>query len=135
MLAFQCLCLLDAQGDEALPMLGPFLDEHAPDEETGRRAEKLARAVWSERRALDEKLAAAAKNWSVARMQIVDRSTLRLGAYEILLDEKVPPAVAINEAIEIAKDFGGEESPAFVNGILDGLRQAASSDQSSESSN
>jgi N utilization substance protein B len=124
-------------------MLGRFLDEHAPDEETERRADKLARAVWSQRGALDEKLAAAAKNWSVARMQIVDRSTLRLGAYEILLDEKVPPAVAINEAVEIAKDFGGEESPAFINGILDGLRQAAdaaadttaSSEQNSQSSN
>ena len=124
-------------------MLGRFLDEHAPDLETGQRADKLARAVWSQRSALDEKLAAAAKNWSVARMKTVDRSTLRLGAYEILLDEKVPPAVAINEAVEIAKDFGGEESPAFINGILDGLRQAAeaaadptaSSDESSEPGN
>ena len=124
-LAFQCLCLLDAQGDEALPLLGRFLDEHAPDGETVVRADGLARAVWAEHRALDEELAVAARNWAVTRMQAVDRSILRLGAFEILRDENVPAAVAINEAVEIAKDFGGAESPGFINGILDGLKQTA----------
>ena len=124
-LVFQCLCLLDAQGDDALPMLRRFLDEHAPDADTAARAEELARRVWRERNALDQKVAAAAERWSVARMQIVDRGILRLGAYEILCDDLVPAAVAINEAVEIAKEFAGADSPGFINGILDSVRKAA----------
>jgi len=121
-LTFQCLCLLDAQGDEALAMLGEFVGGQTPDAEVAARAEALAGKVWRARSALDELLAAAATNWSLERMQAVERSLLRLGAYEILMDERVPRAVAINEAVEIAREFGGEESPGFINGILDGLK-------------
>ncbi|UCG32337.1 MAG: transcription antitermination factor NusB [Phycisphaerales bacterium] len=131
-LVFQCLCLLDAQGDDALPMLRRFLDEHAPDAETAARAEELARRVWRERDALDQKVAAAAERWSVARMQIVDRGILRLGAFEILLDDRVPAAVAINEAVEIAKEFAGADSPGFVNGILDSVRKAAEAEPTAQ---
>jgi N utilization substance protein B len=130
-LVFQSLCLLDAQGDEALPMLRRFLDEHAPDAETAARAEELARRIWRERDALDQKVVAAAERWSLARMQIVDRGILRLGAYEILIDDLVPAAVAINEAVEIAKEFAGADSPGFVNGILDGVRKAAEKEPAS----
>jgi N utilization substance protein B len=122
-LVFQCLCLLDAQGAEALPMLGRFLDEHAPDADAVVKAESLARRIWRQRAELDEKVGAAAEHWSVARMKAVDRSILRLGVFEIL-DPDVPAAVAINEAVEIAKGFGSAESPGFVNGILDGIRKA-----------
>ena len=106
-------------------MLGRFLEEHAPDGATVARAGQLARKAWEQRAVLDEKLAAAAKNWSLDRMQPVDRSLLRLGAYELLQDKKLPAAVAIDEAVEIAKEFGGADSPGFVNGILDALRQEA----------
>jgi N utilization substance protein B len=131
-LVFQCLCLLDAQGDDALPMLRRFLDEHAPDADTAARAEELARRAWREREALDRKVAAAAERWSVARMQTVDRSILRLGAFEILFDDLVPDAVAINEAVEIAKEFAGADSPGFVNGILDGVRKTAEEESAAQ---
>jgi N utilization substance protein B len=72
-----------------------------------------------ERRAeLDRVLAAKAEHWTLERMAVVDRNILRLAAYE-LLHTDTPERVVINEAVELAKQFGAEQSPAFVNGILD----------------
>lgn len=73
---------------------------------------------------LDQRLEAAAENWRLPRMAGVDRNVLRLGAYELLFAQDTPAAVAIDEAIELARRFGTAESPAFINGILDRLRQA-----------
>jgi N utilization substance protein B len=75
--------------------------------------------------ALDERLGAAAENWRVARMTVVDRNVLRLGAYELLFAPETPPEVALNEAIELARRFGAANSPAFANGVLDRLRKNA----------
>lgn len=69
--------------------------------------------------AIDKHLAATSENWALARMPIVDRSILRLATYEMMYVDDVPTSVTINEAVELAKDFGGEdESPRFVNGVL-----------------
>lgn len=68
---------------------------------------------------IDRKLAAVVDNYSPERLDRVDRSILRLGTYELLFDDEVPTAVAINEAIELARAFGTTESPGFVNGVLD----------------
>ena len=69
---------------------------------------------------IDDALKAAATNWRLTRMTPVDRNVLRLGAYELLFDATKPPLeVVINEAVELAKRFGSEDSPAFVNGVLD----------------
>ena len=73
--------------------------------------------------ALDQQIEHAARNWRIARMAAVDRNVLRLGAYELLHTPDTPPAVVINEAIELARAFGSKESPGFVNGVLDRLRQ------------
>jgi N utilization substance protein B len=59
-----------------------------------------------------------APDWPLEQITIVDRNVLRIGAYELLYEEDIPPRVAINEAIEIAKNFGGESSGKFVNGVL-----------------
>jgi transcription antitermination protein NusB len=72
---------------------------------------------------LDARLTAAAANWRLPRMAAVDRNVLRLGAYEVLCTPETPASVAINEAIELARRYGSAGSPAFVNGILDRLRQ------------
>ena len=66
----------------------------------------------------DAKLNTLAKGWKTSRMNKVDLSILRVAMYEILLDEDIPTKVAINEAVEIAKKYGGDDSPAFVNAIL-----------------
>ena len=68
---------------------------------------------------IDERLAKVADNWSVDRMAIVDRNVLRLGIYELYHGPEVPFKVVLDEAIELAKRYGSEESPGFVNGILD----------------
>lgn len=67
---------------------------------------------------LDEKINGVAEGWKTKRMSKVDLTIIRLALYEILYDESVPERVAINEAVELAKKFGGDESPSFVNGIL-----------------
>jgi transcription antitermination protein NusB len=82
----------------------------------------IAQAAW-----IDDKLTAAAENWRLARMATVDRNVLRLGAYELLFAPETPPAVAMDEAIELARRYGSADSPSFVNGVLDKLRQAAAS--------
>ncbi len=68
---------------------------------------------------LDRRIEASAENWRLARMGATDRNILRLGAYELLYRPDIPPAVAIDQAIDLAKRFGSEESGKFVNGILD----------------
>ncbi len=82
---------------------------------------ELFDGVVDHRMEIDEQLAAAAENWRLSRMAIVDRNILRLAAFELMNLPANPPAVVINEAIELAKRFGSKDSPAFVNGILDRL--------------
>ncbi len=67
---------------------------------------------------LDERINAVAEGWKAGRMGKVELTILRLALFEILFDDTVPQGVAINEAVELAKKFGGDDSPAFVNGIL-----------------
>lgn len=74
---------------------------------------------------IDEAIQARAKNWTLARMAAVDRNILRVAAFELLYRPDTPRAVVIDEAVELAKEFGEADSPAFVNGILDQLTAAA----------
>ena len=67
---------------------------------------------------IDEAINSSTKGWKTSRMGKVELTILRLAVYEMLFDEDVPATVAINEAVEIAKKFGGDDTPAFVNGIL-----------------
>jgi N utilization substance protein B len=83
-------------------------------------AVRLARGVEEEQEKLDAVLSAVSVGWPVHRMSTVDRSILRLALYEMLYVEDVPPDVAVNEAIELAKGFSGNEAPAFVGGVLRG---------------
>jgi N utilization substance protein B len=74
---------------------------------------------------IDQKITSASPNWKLARMAPVDLNLIRIAIYEtILSDDRVPPRVAINEAVEIAKRYGGSESPNFVNGILSEIFKA-----------
>jgi len=68
--------------------------------------------------AIDEMIGQAAKGWKLSRMSRVDLGILRLAVYEVIYDEEIPVKVAINEAVEIAKRFGGDTSASFINGIL-----------------
>ena len=81
---------------------------------------RLARGVQGEQEGLDAVLSEVSVGWPVHRMSAVDRTILRLALYEMLYVEDVPPEVAVNEAVELATGFSGEDAPAFVGGVLRG---------------
>ncbi len=93
-------------------------------EETATRlfAEKLIRGVLEKREELDERIRKHAEHWDLPRMAAVDRNILRLGVYEMLFRNDIPPVVTINEAVEVAKKFSTRDSGKFVNGILDKVK-------------
>lgn len=86
-------------------------------------ADELIRGVLEHQEAIDERIKTAATNFDLHRIAALDRNAMRVGLYEMLYCNDVPPVVAINEAIEIVKRFGAEESGRFVNGILDRIRR------------
>ena len=79
---------------------------------------ELVEGVVANRLAVDAALAASLEDWTLERLPAVDREVLRLGAYEVLFRDDVPDAVAISEAVELARSLSTDESPAFVNGVL-----------------
>ncbi len=83
------------------------------------RAEKLFIEVWEKRKELDLRIEGASEHWKMSRMSLVDRNILRFACYELLYCKDVPPEVVFDEAIEIAKRYGSEDSASFVNGVLD----------------
>ena len=83
-------------------------------------AERLVRGVGQNQEAIDAKISSISANWRLERMSVVDRNLLRLATFEMLfMDDEVPRRVALNEVIELAKQFGTKESSSFVNGIAD----------------
>lgn len=100
---------------------------HDPDGEVGEELRTFANALVHgtvERKdEIDRTLAKHATNWRVERMAVIDRLVLRLAVYELLSAADTPPKVIINEALELARTFSGEEAVAFVNGVLDAVRK------------
>ena len=94
-------------------------------------AEELVKGVAAEHATLDRRLALVARNWRLERMALVDRNVLRLAAWEILFGA-TPAAVAIDEAVELAHEFGDDASPRFVNGVLDALVRSSTSASAGE---
>ena len=94
--------------------------EFAPGSQDDKFMQSLSKGVVSKQKDLDEIISKAAPDWPIDKINIVDRNILRIGLYELLFSdrEQVPPKVAINESIELAKKFGGETSSKFINGVL-----------------
>jgi N utilization substance protein B len=92
------------------------LDEDARD-----YAVALARGSWLDRQVIDQYIAGAAHNWRVERLTVIDRLLLRLAVHELLSHPATPPRVVIDEAIELARTYSGEDAAKFVNGVLDGV--------------
>lgn len=119
---FKTLFMMDARGigpQEAIPLFA-LICRPPPDELYYR---ETVWGVFEHREEVDDLIRRAAENWRLERMTLVDRNILRLGAYEICRSPEVPYAVAINEAVDLAKRFGSQESGAFVNGILDRISE------------
>jgi len=101
-------------------ILARNLAEFGPGLQEGGFAADLTKGVVENMPAIDSIISKAAPQWPIDQISIVDRNILRLGLYELLYEDRdaVPPKVAINEAIELAKNFGGESSGKFINGVL-----------------
>lgn len=116
--AVQMLYTAEIQGKPAWQLI----EEGLCPEEVGPLSDyavRLINGVESHVAELDARLTSTSENWAVSRMPIVDRSILRMAAFEMLYVDEVPVSVSINEAVELAKGFGGkDESPSFVNGVL-----------------
>ncbi|MEW6355690.1 MAG: transcription antitermination factor NusB [Planctomycetota bacterium] len=102
---------------------GEFLRDAKPDAAVAEYLLILMNGVRAQTEAIDQKLKGTTEHWDLARMALVDLTILRIGAYELMFQEDIPPKVALNEAIDLAKRFGGAESGSFVNGILDNIRE------------
>jgi N utilization substance protein B len=121
--AFQLLYQHEITGDTMEKVIHAFWQVRSGTANMRAMAERLAAGAQGRLDALDAAIATAASNWRLDRMAPVDRTILRLGAYELMAEAETPPAVVIDEAIELAKRFGEADSPAFVNGVLDAVRK------------
>ena len=118
--ALQALYQLDTSGGDAKTALDGILAHFEEvDAETTTFASELVRGVQEGRLAIDDVIAKSSTNWKIDRMARVDRNILRLAVYELLRRGDVPVRVTLNEAIELGKKYGSEESSSFVNGVLD----------------
>lgn len=118
--ALQILFQLDVRKTKlSAAILKHFWAEYNPDEEIKAFAEETVKGTNKHLPEIDLLIRQCAENWSLDRMAVVDRNVLRMAVYEILYRQEIPTSVTINEAIEIAKKYGSDESGAFVNGILD----------------
>lgn len=117
-LALQALYEVDITGHRAEEVFSRLLTEKELDEGHADFARGLIEGVLQHQKGIDERIRSFAPAWPLSQMAAIDRNILRLAIFEILIDNSVPVKVAINEAVELAKTFGSDSSPKFVNGVL-----------------
>lgn len=115
----QLLYSLDFNDSSRTASLAYFWNGVKVSEEIRKFADSLLDGILANKDRIDKVLEKYSENWSLDRMSGVDRNILRMSIYEILFLPEIPPNVTINEAVEIGKKFGAEDSGAFINGILD----------------
>ncbi len=134
--AVQALYQLDAQRAGEAPSRQALLEsltESPGDDDTHKRGLALALEAWAKREEADRECAALSPDWPTHRQPMIDRGILRLAHFEITAG-RTPPKVAINEAVELAREFSTEKSPAFINGVLDRIMKETSKRQNVETS-
>ncbi|MGD9892340.1 MAG: transcription antitermination factor NusB [Dehalococcoidia bacterium] len=117
-LAVQSLYEWDSTGHDPLEALTHQLEDHPDTKAVESFARTLVSGVREHQQAIDAVLVQAAPQWQLEQMAVVDRNIIRVAIYEVLVDNKTPVRAALNEAVELAKTFGAESSPRFVNGVL-----------------
>ena len=113
----------DVRGEDVLPELDDLLVKDRREPDVAEYVKILVRGTIEKREDCDKRISEAAEHWRMNRMAVVDRNILRLAVHELLWTADVPPKVAINEAIEIAKKIGTKESSRFINGVLDRIHK------------
>ncbi len=125
-LALQALYEIDTVGHEAEGVVTRLLAKARLSKENAAFTGELVSGVVQNKERIDRNIRSFAPAWPIEQIPAVDRNILRLAIFEILLDNKVPVKVAINEAVELAKTFGSENSSKFVNGVLGSVSAVAS---------
>ena len=125
--ALQILYAVDITKDDPKECIDNFWDgSDETSEDVKAFAGEIVLGVHHNIKKIDALLAKHATNWQLDRMAVIDRNVLRLATYELLFMEDIPPKVSINEAIDLAKKFGGNDSGKFVNGVLDKINKTES---------
>ncbi len=120
-LTMQALYQLNVQGPDLFEFLDRFFAEADEDDFVRKLASDWTKGTWENLEQCDEPIIASTIKWQFARLSPVDKSILRLAVYQLKFCPDIPPKVVINEAIELAKKFSTDKSPAFVNGVLDAI--------------
>ncbi len=119
--AVEVLYRLDLVADEPEAVIQEICARKNPSEEAESYMRRIVQTVERHQDEIDRVLKTHLKRWRLERLTFIDRAILRMGCAEILFFDDVPPKVAINEAVEIAKKFGDDNAGKFVNGVLDGV--------------
>ena len=114
----QALFELDSVGHQPEQTIARQFERGPLSDEVKKFAEELVGGVLTHKEEINKTIENTAPAFPLDQLAVIDRNILRLAIYEILIDNKVPVRAAINEAVELAKDFGGEKSPKFINGVL-----------------
>jgi len=123
-LAMQALFYMDMRQDDSDEILYRFCDNFTPPNKATAFFFRLVKGVIRAKSDIDAIIERFSDNWKLTRMSCVDRNIIRIAAYELICCQDIPPKVSINEAIDVGKKFGTEESGAFINGILDSIHLA-----------
>jgi len=117
-IAFQTLFQIDLSKSDAEAAMEQRLNDVALSPENQEYVRTVVRGVYDQIPALDAQIGTISRAWEVHRLGYIDRSILRLAIYEIVFMDEIPVGVTVNEAVELAKEFGDDESPRFINGLL-----------------
>jgi transcription antitermination protein NusB len=128
-LAMQALFYMDTRHRLSIEMLDLFCLNFSPSANVRPFFQTLVQGVIEKKNDIDHIIEKLSSNWKVSRMACVDRNVIRIAIYEMLCLKDIPSKVSINEAIDIGKKYGTEESGAFINGILDSIRKITESGQ------
>ena len=122
--ALKILYMADMRGEKSSSLIDEYyLVNSNVEEEVKKFTEKIVKGVFENIKVIDEKISSAILNWDFNRLCLVDRNILRIGTYEIIFADDIPPVVSINEALEIAKKYGTDDSPKFINGVLHRIKE------------
>ena len=123
--ALKILYAVDITGDDPEKCVEAFWEGNdEPDKEVKEFTNAMVLGFYENRDMIDKMITKCATNWELKRMAVIDRNILRAATYELLFCDDIPPKVAINEAIDIAKKYGDKDSGSFVNGVLDKINKS-----------
>jgi N utilization substance protein B len=120
-IALQVLYELDVLNIDSKEAVALFWNNFEAPEESRKFSTILIEGTWGNREQIDSHISSCSENWSLARMSRVDKNILRMAVYELLYCPDIPPKVTLNEAIDLGKLYGSENSGSFINGILDAV--------------